>query len=402
MPRPKKEKPNHGDMYEVKITVGRALDGSLIRKSFYSQISKADARRQAEEWKTAQAVAEQVGDAPAPRAELTFERWADKWVKTYVLGKVKDNSFSSTYEIPLRRHILPYFGKRKLSGIMPVDIQNFLDLKVSEGHSLDYLKKMRQLLRNLFEDAVENGLKSRNPVTRNVKIDVTKIPAKGEKRFYTKAQTAQVIEFAKTHSRGLPILVMLTTGISRSELLGLRWSDITPDRVMHVQRDVTIAPDQYTGKTKITINEGLKTQYRTREIPLPDWLYDRIMQKPRTIYKGGSILRGTAGERVDLEYIFHNAKGEVQNPCHFSTYVYNRFMRDMVLHFQEQGIEMPDLTPHELRHTWATLNAQAGMNIYTLVRLGGWTDFDMVMETYGHLDVEEARKQIQDLNLYDT
>lgn len=394
MPRPKKEKPNHGDLYEVKITVGKALDGSLIRKSFYSSISKADARRQADEWKAAQAVAEQLGEAPAPRAELTFEKWADKWVKTYVLGKVKDNSFSSTYEIPLRVHILPYFGKRKLSGIMPVDVQRFLDLKVSEGHSLDYLKKMRGLLKNLFDDAVENNLKSRNPVTRNVKIDVTKIPPKQEKRFYTRAQTEMVIEFAKTHSRGLPALVMLTTGVSRSELLGLRWSDITPDRVMHVQRDVTIAPDQYTGKQKITINEGLKTQYRKRDIPLPEWLYDRLMQKPRVIYRGGSVLRNIPGERVDLEYIFHNAKGEVQNPRHFSTYVYKRFIDDLVAHFAEQGVDMPDLTPHELRHTWATLNAQAGMNMYTLARLGGWTDFDMVMEVYGHLDVEEARKQM--------
>ena len=44
MPRPRKQPPNRKDgLYEVKITLGRRLDGSLVRKSFYSSISKDDA-----------------------------------------------------------------------------------------------------------------------------------------------------------------------------------------------------------------------------------------------------------------------------------------------------------------------------------------------------------------------
>ena len=63
MPRPKKEQPNRKDgLYEVKITTGKTLDGKLIRKSFYSSISKDDARRQAEEWKINQKVDKQTGN----------------------------------------------------------------------------------------------------------------------------------------------------------------------------------------------------------------------------------------------------------------------------------------------------------------------------------------------------
>ena len=47
MPRKKKEQPNRADgLYEVKMTVGKKMDGSPIRKSFYSHVSKDDARRQ--------------------------------------------------------------------------------------------------------------------------------------------------------------------------------------------------------------------------------------------------------------------------------------------------------------------------------------------------------------------
>lgn len=45
MPR-KKSSPNRQDgRYEVKITIGKTLQGKLIRKSFYSEISKADAKK---------------------------------------------------------------------------------------------------------------------------------------------------------------------------------------------------------------------------------------------------------------------------------------------------------------------------------------------------------------------
>ena len=50
MPR-KKEAPNHGEYYEYKISVGKRLDGSPNRKSFYSKISKQDAKNAAEEWR---------------------------------------------------------------------------------------------------------------------------------------------------------------------------------------------------------------------------------------------------------------------------------------------------------------------------------------------------------------
>lgn len=62
MGRPKKEKPNRKDgCYEVKITIGTAVDGTLIRKSFYSTKSKEAARQKAEQYKINQAMQEKTG-----------------------------------------------------------------------------------------------------------------------------------------------------------------------------------------------------------------------------------------------------------------------------------------------------------------------------------------------------
>ena len=63
MGRPKKEKPNRGDgRYEVKICIGERFDGTKIMKSFYSRISKEDAKVKAEQYKINCAVSDIPSD----------------------------------------------------------------------------------------------------------------------------------------------------------------------------------------------------------------------------------------------------------------------------------------------------------------------------------------------------
>lgn len=141
MPRPKKEKPNHGDLYEVKITVDKTFDGKLIRKSFYSSVSKADARAQAEQYKIDREAARLAGE-PWVERDVTFGGWAKKWLETYKKGKVKDNTYDGTYRTPVEYHLIPHFGAAKLDAIKPVDVQAFFNQK-SETCSLESMKKMR-------------------------------------------------------------------------------------------------------------------------------------------------------------------------------------------------------------------------------------------------------------------
>ena len=88
MGRPKKEQPNRKDgMYEVKVTVGKNFKGDPIRKSFYSAISKADAKAKAEQYKINQAVHNATGEAP--EAPVTaFSTWANKWLETYNIKRI--------------------------------------------------------------------------------------------------------------------------------------------------------------------------------------------------------------------------------------------------------------------------------------------------------------------------
>ena len=66
----------------------------------------------------------------------------------------------------------------------------------------------------------------------------------------------------------------------------------------------------------------------------------------------------------------------------------------MVEYYRQQGIEIPALQPHELRHTAATNWALGKVDLYTISKLGGWTDLKMLARVYGHADVEAMRKAL--------
>ena len=110
MGRPNKEKPNHGGLYEVKATIGKGIDGKLIRKSFYSPVSKRDARQKADEYLAQKRAAEITGIGFAGGGAI-FDDYAMRWLETFKKGKVKDNTYRGTYENPVLKHLIPFSSK---------------------------------------------------------------------------------------------------------------------------------------------------------------------------------------------------------------------------------------------------------------------------------------------------
>ena len=92
MGRPKKEKPNHATgMYEVKVTIGHNFDGTPIRKSFYSSVSKAAAKAKAESLKEAAERAKEHYDKTEQRTVLLineFEQFINKGNKQLITKKL--------------------------------------------------------------------------------------------------------------------------------------------------------------------------------------------------------------------------------------------------------------------------------------------------------------------------
>ena len=367
MGRPKKEKPSRKDgLYEVKATIGHRFDGSLIRKSFYSTVSKADAKAKAEKYKIEQAIYAQTGERISDATSMTFEKWALKWLETYKKGTVKDHTFNFTYKSNIEKYLIPYFKKAKLTDIRQIDIQEYFNTVRNEndGQPLasSTLDKHKMILKSLFDAAIDNDLCFKNPV-KNIKYQIVAPPV--EKRVYTKEQADTVEAYAREQGR-YDIVIMLETGVRRSELLGLKWSDIDfKGLTIHIQRSVTQTTEQ------IVIDKP-KTKTSDRYIPISAELADYIKS-----YQN------------DNAYVISDDKVEPKSPSTYASQ-FDRFMQKM-----NKEKNCPILTPHELRHTYGTLLREQGVDIYTIQKVMGHSDISVTAAIYVHNDLDVLREQMK-------
>lgn len=365
MGRPKKEKPSRKDgMYEYKAVVGYAFDGTRIRKSFYSSLSKADAIRKANEYKISQSIAEQTGDIFVADKK-TFAEWAMCWLETYKKGNVKEHTYNFTYKSNIEKYLIPYFGRAKLSDIKQADIQRYFNSVrnpiTNAPLARSTLEKQKIILTDIFRTAINNDLCIKNPV---INIHFLHTAEKKERNVYTRDKAEQVVNYAKQH-KNIGVVLLLKTGIRRSELLGLQWGDIDFERnLIHIQRSVVQT------KGKIVIGTP-KTLTSNRYIPISPELSDYIVQFNQS----------------QEQYIM--GSDTPLSPSTFDTR-YKKFMKNI-----EADLNIEPLSPHELRHTYGTLLRESGVDIYTIQKVMGHSDINITSNIYVHNDIEVLRENLR-------
>lgn len=362
MPRPKKESPNRKDgRYEVKITIGRTLQGKLIRKSFYSDISKADAKKQAEKWKIEQKVCELTG-ANTVTETCSFERWANTWLEVHKKPAVRAKTYEETYKSTVERYLLPQFGKANLSSILPSDIISFY-AKIAKKYSDSLLSKCRLCLNGIFETAIDEGLLYRNPAAK-VKLPPSQKTYR-ERRPLTEEEEATVRTFCLEHRFGLEVLILLELGLRRGELCGLRWDDIDFDNLtVQIQRKVSRT------KTDGVQVGPTKTKNSKRTLPLKEEFAEFLYS-----FRGaGYIISGASP--ID--------------PHTWANKHFKIFWRDL----QAQRPEIGEFTPHEMRHTCGTRLYEQTHDIYAVSKFLGHSSIEITARYYVHSNVETLRTSL--------
>ncbi len=156
--------------------------------------------------------------------------------------------------------------------------------------------------------------------------------------------------FQQLPPRYHPIVrIGLLTGLRASNLLGLRWRDVD------LEAKVYTVPLSKSGDA----------------LRLP--MHPRVQEILTALPRNGA-------------YIFAEADG--QSPWDF-THAFARAARTA-------GIQ--DLHLHDLRHTWASRMAMAGVDLLTIKELGGWKTIQMV-QRYAHLSPDHKRQAIERLQV---
>jgi len=262
-----------------------------------------------------------------------------------------------------------------------MDIQKYVT-EACKTLAVSTVQKDVVVLDLVFRMAVKNGMCAKNPV------DEIKFPREKNmkvKRAFTQQQYDAAYELAKKWPNGESLMLMLETGVSRSELLGLRWTDLDDEKhFIHINQGLITYKDIDAG-CNITTADGLKNKYRKRTVPIiNDDLWQRLQSMERTVtYQGNE---------VQTEYAFHTLKGTPWDPNTWASRVFRPFMQALCAAHPD----FPKLSPHEIRHTRATLWIAQGIDPYMVARLLGHCDTKMISKVYDHTrpeTLEEALKK---------
>lgn len=172
--------------------------------------------------------------------------------------------------------------------------------------------------------------------------------------------------------------VLVTTGLRRGEAVGLQWGDISADKLtLAVQRNVT--PDK-NAPEKLHIGETKTGEART--VPLSRRVYVLLMQ-----FRAEQVEK--YGELLPTAYIFCRDT-DPYRPIYPTepTRWQRRFVRRN--HLRE-------VSPHDLRHTAATLALEGGADLKQVQELLGHQDAQTTLQFYAGITEEQQRKTVESI-----
>lgn len=208
------------------------------------------------------------------------------------------------------------------------------------AHGATMAKQAKTILRGGLQLAVMANVVPANPV-RDVQPLKPKAAPKGApaltadqlRELLSKLHTS---DYCRTHDLIDPITLAMATGLRRSELLALRWSDFDADA-----KTITVAGKliRATGHGLQRIDQA-KTAAGMRTLPLPPFAVDMLTARMGTVYFG------------EQPMIFPSTVGSWRDPNNFAKQW--RKVRD--------DLGVPEVTSHSFRKTVADLVDDAGLS----------------------------------------
>ena len=220
--------------------------------------------------------------------------------------------------------------------------------------------------------AILGKAKKERIIPYNVAIEHTNSPklTKKEAAYLDDIQAQHVVELLLNEADirlKTCILLLLYSGVRRGELCGLEWKDIDyKQRIIHIKR-----ASQYQKDNGI-VEVPTKNENSVRTIKMPAFIFD-IIKSYKTWWNLQKISNGSKWQGNENR-LFIQADGKPINPDTINFWLEKFIEKNNLLHF----------TPHSLRHTFATLQIMAGVNIRTLQARGGWAQASTLVNTYSH------------------
>ena len=327
--------------------------------------TQAEVRR-----KLAEAIASVEALDVSRSREYTVASWLHCWYDLYARPNIRQTT-AERYQLMMDTYTIPRIGDIKLMKLTSRDLQQLykelmesgrVNRKSGQGNpglSTTTVHSVHLMLHTALERAVKERLILRNPADDCIP---PKIQRK-EMQILPPEHMKAYLDAADRRGLLAMFYLELTTGLRKGELVALRWSDVdVANRTIFVSRQYIKNPSG-----ELTLSRP-KTETSVRKISIPQ-------------------------EAVDLLAAEH-AKHPAASCLFPSPVTGGMYHPDSVVNLHKKILKdagLPHIRFHDLRHTFATVALQNGIDVKTVSAMLGHYDAGFTLRTYTH-----ATRQMQE------
>lgn len=359
----------------VQVYLGKDENGKRKYKTVYGKTQK-EANQKADEIRSA------IGKGlDVTKDNDSYAEWVELFLSSQKLQLTE-----SEYELKKTRahYFSEFFGDTPLKSITVYSVESALNYLAKynpttcKPSATKTIKAYKQICSQVFKFAIKNRAVDYNP------CDYAETPSgsgKSERRALTSEERERLINIEHRGKRAA--MIAMFCGLRRGELTALTWNDID---FSDGNISVTKSYDFKSNQIKST-----KTQAGVRIVPMPKILSDFLSKETReSVYvccnTHGKIMSEEAWKKlnnsllIDLEILYGTGSKK------------NKYAPiPSVLTIEKFGW-------HDLRHTYATILYEAGVDVLTAQYLLGHASPETTMKIYTHLSEEKKDKSIEKLN----
>ncbi|MFC1861184.1 tyrosine-type recombinase/integrase [Chloroflexota bacterium] len=314
--------------------------------------------------------------------KITLADYLKQWLQDYCWPNLAPRT-AEGYESIVHCHLIPSLGQIPLTQLKPEHLQHVYSEKLTAGLSHRTVRYIHVTIHKALQDAVRLGIIVRNPADA---VNPPKVQRQ-EIRTMSESDIHIFLEFAKSTSYYALFYTALFTGMRRSELLALRWSDVdlilcqlSVTRALHHLQDGSLIfrqPKSAKGRRLISLSPSTTTLLREH----------REQQEEMRQALGSTL--------AEDDLVFCRVDGKPLLPNSVS-HAWTKLASRTGL----KGIRL-----HDARHTHASLMLKQGIHPKIVQERLGHASIQITLDTYSHVTPglqQAAANRFDDIVLLNT